>query len=241
MVRKAKQKTPAISVVIPAYNEEELLLPLLQSLREQTYRDFEVIVIDNNSTDKTATVARHFHARVITEYKQGYVHALNRGIKDARGTILAITDADSLPDADWLMAIADSFKDPEVIALTGHAKFDINSAILRYMSEYAYLFFTRLNFLIGKPHTAGFNLAFKRAYSKKIGILDPAYHIGADVYMGLALKKHGKVIFSKKAIVKTSSRRWQKEAVKSFSQYSAAYLYTVWFHRPAPIKLLAIR
>lgn len=233
--------TPAISVVIPAYNEEKLLGKLLKRLQEQTFQDFTVIVIDNNSTDKTVALAKHFNAEVITETKQGYVHALNRGLQEAKSPIVAVTDADSLPDRHWLMAIAKSFEKNNIIGLTGKPTFDVESAFVSRLTEHLSTFFMQVHFLIGKPHTVGFNLAAKKEYIQKIGKIDPAYQIGADVYVGLALKKHGKVIFEKDAVVRTSTRRLKKEAGKSLLKYSAAYLYTVWLNKPAPVKLIAIR
>lgn len=235
-----KSAQPLITVVIPAYNEEKLLAKTLACIRKQTYQLFDIIVIDNNSTDNTAATAKLYGAKVIREAKQGYVHALNRGLKEAKGEIIAVTDADSQPDKTWLFHIVKSMKS-NVVGVTGRAKFDIKSKPLRLLVDNSYMFFTYLNFFIGKPHINGFNLAVRKKYVDLLGDLNPAYQIGADVHLGLSLKRYGKVKYTKKAIVLTSTRRWQKEAGKAFTKYSAAYLYTVWLRKPLPSKLVAIR
>lgn len=236
-----KNTHPSITVVIPAYNEEKLLTKTLASVREQSYQNFDIIVIDNNSTDNTKAVAKLYNAKVIRETKQGYVHALNRGLKEAKGEIIAVTDADSLPDKKWLYHIAKSMKKKSVVAVTGTAKFDIKSKPLRLLVDNSYMLFTYFNFFLGKPHITGFNLAVRKKYVDLLGDLNPAYQIGADVHLGLSLKRYGKIKFTKQAIVLTSTRRWQKEATKAFTKYSAAYLYTVWLRKPPPSKLIAVR
>ena len=62
-----RSSNPLVSVVIPAYNEEKYLPACLEALSRQTFRDFEVVVVDNNSTDRTAEIARSLGARVVHE------------------------------------------------------------------------------------------------------------------------------------------------------------------------------
>ena len=85
-------KGKKISVVIPAYNEEDGI--------SQTVNDFmipmvdEVVVVDNNSTDKTAEKAKQSGARVVHEENQGYGHAVRRALKEATGDYVVLTEAD---------------------------------------------------------------------------------------------------------------------------------------------------
>lgn len=90
------KKRPAVSVVIPAYNEERYLAACLTSLQKQTLKNFETIVVDNNSTDKTAEIARRFGAKVVKELKQGIIPARERGFREAKAEIIARTDADTI-------------------------------------------------------------------------------------------------------------------------------------------------
>ena len=81
-----------VSVVIPAYNEEESIYDVVKDF-SKSYVD-EVIVVDNNSTDKTAELAKKAGARVVRETKQGYGYAIQRGLREAKGDIIIVTEAD---------------------------------------------------------------------------------------------------------------------------------------------------
>jgi glycosyltransferase involved in cell wall biosynthesis len=72
---------PAISVIIPAFNEEEFLGNCLLSLKKQDFKDFEIIVVDNNSTDKTGEIAKKFGVILVSEKNQGVAFARNIGVQ----------------------------------------------------------------------------------------------------------------------------------------------------------------
>ena len=104
---------PAVTVVIPAYNAAATLAPALESVLAQTYDDFEVIVVDDGSTDGTASVAAGFGSpvRCIRTENGGVSRARNRGLEEAEGALVAFLDADDLwrPDklARQVPALAD--------------------------------------------------------------------------------------------------------------------------------------
>src|ERR1700740_3471780 len=103
---------PRFSVVIPAYNEAEFLGSCLDSLRAQDFRDpYEIIVVDNNSTDATADAARSRGVTVVHEPKPGVCSARQRGTAAARGEIVVSTDADTTFGSDWLSRIDRAFRD----------------------------------------------------------------------------------------------------------------------------------
>ena len=115
-----KPNKPEISVVIPAYNEAKYLPKCLESIIKQTFNNYEIIVVDNNSTDNTAWIARSFGARVVKEKIQGMIPARERGFREAKAEIIARTDADTVVTKDWLEKIFRTFQtNPEVIALSG--------------------------------------------------------------------------------------------------------------------------
>ena len=103
---------PACSVVIPARNAARLLPHCLAALRGQTLRptDFEVIVVDDGSTDATAETARRHGARCVSQPPRGPAAARNMGARQARGRILAFTDADCRPAPDWLQAMVQALE-----------------------------------------------------------------------------------------------------------------------------------
>jgi len=83
----------SVSLVIPAYNEEATIASVIQEFKNQEALD-EIIIVDNNSKDRTAEIARQQGARVVGEAKQGYGHALRAGMDQANGDILILSEAD---------------------------------------------------------------------------------------------------------------------------------------------------
>lgn len=97
---KAKKK---VSVIIPVYNGEKTLQRCLDSLLCQTYKNFEIIAVDNNSKDRTKKIIKgSTKIKYIFESKKGRSSARNAGIKAAHGRIIAMTDCDCIAPKDWL-------------------------------------------------------------------------------------------------------------------------------------------
>jgi glycosyltransferase involved in cell wall biosynthesis len=104
-------QTLQISIVIPVYNEEQHLAACLEAISRQTVKPFEVLVVDNNSTDATVTVARSFpFVTVLSEKRQGVVYARDRGFNQARGDIIGRIDADTVISQNWVATIEQLFK-----------------------------------------------------------------------------------------------------------------------------------
>ncbi len=107
-----------LSVIVPAYNAEATLPALLDSLSNQSYDEFEVVVIDDASRDQTNRIAWSYPCELITlSENRGPAYARNVGAKKARGEILAFTDSDCRVDSNWVANIHKhfSYSDTEVI------------------------------------------------------------------------------------------------------------------------------
>jgi peptidoglycan/xylan/chitin deacetylase (PgdA/CDA1 family) len=204
-----------ISIVIPALNEEKLLPDCLNSLRNQDYTgEYEIIVADNGSTDRTPDIARQFGAKVISCTKEKSVfYARQVGAGAARGDIIAQADADTVYPVDWLRRIAEKFASrPNVVAITGRFVYRKPPwwAIFEYFLR---TFGNWITAISGMPLViSGATLAFRRwAYISAGGYLGITY--SAD-QIGICrrLSKLGKVIYDKKLYVVTSSRAVQKPA-----------------------------
>ena len=115
---------PFISVVIPVWNGAEAIAVCLRAIGEQTYpRElYEVFVVDNGSLDNTREVVRSFpFATLLLEPEAGSYRARNRGLAAAQGEVVAFTDADCIPDRDWLTAAARAARQyPSAGVLAGH-------------------------------------------------------------------------------------------------------------------------
>ncbi len=115
------RRAPEISVVVPAYNAADTLAACLDALQAQTaprWR-YEIIVVDDGSTDGTAQVGARRGVRVIHQTHRGASAARNQGIRTARGRLVFFTDADCAPAPDWVEAMAAPFADPAVAGCKG--------------------------------------------------------------------------------------------------------------------------
>ena len=112
--------TLAISVIVPAYNEEKYLADCLRCLSEQDFNlPYEIVVVDNNSTDQTAQIAESFpKVRLIEEPNQGVVFAKQTGLLAARADIAAVCDADCRPPPNWLLCAYSSLQQEGVVGVT---------------------------------------------------------------------------------------------------------------------------
>ena len=111
-----------ITVVVPTYNEERNIERCLRALNNQNIpRDsYEIIVVDGDSKDKTREIASKYADKVIRQVSSGVGGARNDGAMVASGQIVATTDADCIPDEDWLHTILEDFDDEEIVAVTGY-------------------------------------------------------------------------------------------------------------------------
>ncbi len=108
-----------VSVVIPAHNEESNIADTIRAVLNQDYHDFEVIVVDNASVDKTGEVASAFPVTVVREDRKGLLWARERGRTESTGDIIANIDADCLPERDWISRGVGHFEHPRVAAVSG--------------------------------------------------------------------------------------------------------------------------
>lgn len=210
-----------ISVIIPARNEEENIGSLLEALQKQTYpaQLFEVIVIDDHSSDGTADIVREFlpvkliqlkEDNVINSYKK---KAIETGIKAATGELIVTTDADCLPLPNWLSTIADFKEETSSVFIAAPVVFENNNSLLQI--------FQALDFMILQGITGaavakkslsmcnGANLAYeKKAFEEVDGFsgIDSIASGDDMLLMHKIWKRHpGKVQYlkSKDAIVST--------------------------------------
>mgnify|MGYP003694441611 CR=1 FL=1 len=102
-------RVPRISVVVCTYNGARTIRDCCEGLRRLDYPNFEVIVVNDGSTDATAAIVEEYGFRVISGENRGLSHARNVGLHAATGEIVAYTDDDAYPDPDWLRYLAAAF------------------------------------------------------------------------------------------------------------------------------------
>jgi glycosyltransferase involved in cell wall biosynthesis len=134
--------SPRVTVVIPCRDDADFLDACLAALAVQTRPADRVVVVDNASTDASASVARSYGADVVDEPLIGIWPAAARGYDEARGSadIIARLDADSRPHPDWIAQVVRAFvADPGLGVLTGGAEFYGASPLVNYLGDHWYV------------------------------------------------------------------------------------------------------
>lgn len=236
-------KRPAISVVIPAHNEE-LFLPLcLSSMRKQDFdQPYEVIVVDNASTDQTARIARHFGARVIAEPIPGLSRSCKIGFDHARAPIIARTDADTIVPRNWLSRIHETFaQDPRLVGLTGPVyplEANVIERIFFYPACLLWMLFERA---MGSGYFYA-NMAARTWAYKTCGGFDPTMKFGEDAYIGKKLSKIGNVRIVFSCFIFASARRIRAHGLVHYLlHYVFANYVRTWILRMDPDTIEPIR
>lgn len=212
-----------VSIVIPAYNEEHHLAACLQAIARQTIAPYQVVVVDNNSTDATAAVARRFpFVTVISEKKQGVVHARNAGFAAAAGDVIGRIDVDTLLSPTWVANVQRIFADEHVDAVSGSIGFydvpfdGLFARIDGFFRNYLATNLARRNELF----LYGSNMAIRRsvwAGISKTLCRNPAFHEDIDMAAHFAHSEHV-VVFDAALRADVSARRIDTD-VKIYYNY----------------------
>lgn len=199
-----------ISIVIPVYNEGEHLGACLKAIVAQTVKPYEVIVVDNNSSDNSTQIAESFgFVKLLREPKQGVVHARNRGFDAAKGEIIGRIDADTLLPTDWVDQVGKIFCDESVTAVSGSAHY-YDFAWDRLADWGDFKLRGHLSRKLGRDNFLwGANMAVRRSdwLNVRRSLCDSA-HLHEDFDLGIHLERQGSsVIYDQSLIAGVSSRR----------------------------------
>lgn len=213
---------PAVSVVVPTFNEEKYISPCIASLKKQTFTDFEVIAIDK-STDSTTRMCREAGWRIVTQVTPGISAARKEGFAATRGEIIASTDADSAVDPGWLENIVASFSDPRVVCVYGPTYF-LEKNLLYNLLGHLNTVFLLINRLFQNDQTVGMNFAVRKSAYEQIGGYNTSLPTAEDVDVGYRIRKVGKIVYNPKVIVYTSSRRLSHQKLGFFTHHIANFI-----------------
>ena len=213
-----EQPWPRISVVVCSHNGERTIGECLEGLLDLDYPDFEVIVVDDGSTDATAAIAKDYGYRLITTSNLGLSNARNIGIDEATGEIIAYLDDDARPDPHWLTYLAATFLSTEHAGvggpnLTPPGDGPIADCVARAPGNPVHVLLSDLE----AEHIPGCNMAFRKASLQAIGGFDPQFRVaGDDVDVCWRLRQRGWTLgFSPAAVVwhhrRTSIRAYWKQ------------------------------
>jgi len=193
-----------ISVIIPAYNAEETLGACLRALQAQSVgRDsYEVIVVDDGSTDHTADTVRGSQVRLIQQANAGAGAARNAGAQSASGNLLLFTDADCTPAPDWVAQMTAPFIATEVQGAKGVYASSQRELVARfvqleYEERYARLArYNRIDFV------DTYSAAYRREVFDANAGFDPFYYRLQDQELSFRLARQGhRLVFAPRAVV----------------------------------------
>ena len=210
----------SLSIVIPAYNEEHHLKDCLDAIAAQTVQPDEVIVVDNNSTDKTVEIAKTYSfVRIINEKEQGIVNARNAGFNAAKCDIIGRVDADNIVVTEWIEHVKKLFEDSEVAAVTGPMYFyDMPLQEDNYFAEH--IFKKALHKLAKDfPFLAGNNMAIRStAWHAVKDETCEVKNIHEDVDLAIHLQTNGyNILYDGEIRSGTSARRFDDPPLKFMS------------------------
>ncbi|VVM05748.1 Putative mycofactocin biosynthesis glycosyltransferase MftF [Methylacidimicrobium cyclopophantes] len=176
------RQLPKISVIVCNFNGGRFLGDCIRSLQQLQYPDFEIIVVDDGSTDGSRKLLETFEGiRVIHQENGGLSVARNRGIAAAEGEVLAFTDADCVVDEDWLYFLASAFQSGDLAGVGGPniappPATAVEAVIAAAPGSPSHVLLTdRL-----AEHLPGCNMAFRRTALEKIGGFVPEFRVAGD-------------------------------------------------------------
>jgi len=199
------QRYPKVSIVVACYNGGRTLQPCLDSLTRLNYPDYEVIVVDDGSTDITPQVASLYkNFRTLSQAHQGLSVARNAGLFASQGEVVAFTDADCRADEDWLYYLAADLLKGSFVGVGGHNFLPpddsaVAAAVMVSPGGPAHVMLTDRQ----AEHIPGCNMAFYKWALVEIGGFDPIFHrAGDDVDVCWRLQQRGyRIGFSPPAFV----------------------------------------
>ena len=203
-----------ISFIIPCYNEEAHIKDCIRAIRKYVwYVPYEIIVVDNNCTDNTASIAESELAIVIKETRKGVVFARQAGYEAATGRLIANIDADSKITDGWVWEALSCLSNDNVVAVSGPLEYDGASFSLKVMTKLYYLLAKVSNDHIG-VFLQGGNCIIKKKALDDVGGYDTSIAFyGEDTMTAKRIQHIGKIVFNMYMITTTSPRRLEEQGV----------------------------
>jgi len=229
-----------LSFVIPAYNEKNYIGNCLKSIFEATkdkFTDFEIIVINNASTDKTREVAAAFSGvKVVDEPDKSLTKARQKGLTEAKGEWLAYIDADTKLSENWLELLLQAIeKNKKMVCYSGPYRYYDAAKYREFILNLLWKISAPITYRLVGYMVLGGNFVAKKQALLAMGGFDTSIEFyGEDTNLARRLSKFGDVIFDMKFFIYSSSRRFKDQGlIKLSAIYAINFISEVVFHRPA--------
>jgi cellulose synthase/poly-beta-1,6-N-acetylglucosamine synthase-like glycosyltransferase len=181
---------PSVTIVVPTYNAEETIGPLLESLLHLDYPTYDIIIVNDGSKDRTREIVERYPVRLINQPNRGASAARGAGLQAASSEIVAYVDSDVTVTPDWLRGLVRPFSDETVGATTGRTVFLRNEKCTSWLRSMDIErrnagrgTFTRL--------ANGPNSAFRRSLLLEIGGFDPNWFHAEDTEVSYRIWRRG--------------------------------------------------
>ncbi|GHO48841.1 glycosyltransferase [Ktedonospora formicarum] len=245
--------TPLVSVIIPAWNEEVGLLSTVKTLLEGTYRNLEIVVVNDGSTDGSDALMRRFlykyerqvagrrdMPRLVYHYQSngGKGKALNTGISLSHGQIIVSIDADCLVHREAIANFVTCFRDPKVMAAVGNVKIGNTRTLVGAIQHLEYLFsfyFKKADSIMNTIYIIGGAAgAFRREVFERLGGYS-VENITEDIELSVRIQKAGwKIVYAPDAIIYTEGAstirglmkqrlRWKRGRFETFRDHRSLF------------------
>jgi len=226
-----------ITFIIPAYNEEGNVVSCVNSIQKEVLRHpelkYEMIVVDNNSTDNTAREAASTGAQVLFEAEKGVVFARNAGYRKAKYSYIANIDCDNKIPEGWIDIALREIEKSEVSAISGPLVYEDVSPLITLGGEFFYLIARSLHHLVG-PTLQGGNYIIKKEVLDKMNGYDTSFDFyGEDSRTAQCASEFGTVKLIPDLWILASPRRIKGQGlVNTIWKYSTNYFWVCFFGKP---------
>lgn len=244
-----KNYRPLVSVMIPAWNEEVGLLNTVKTLLTSTYKNMELVVVNDGSTDGSDAMMRSFvekyeremwgipHMPILYHYQQngGKGSALNTAVKLSHGDILLSIDADCIVHKRAVASFVKAFRDPRVMAAVGNVRIGNTKTLVGTIQYLEYLFgfyFKKADSLLNTIYIIGGAAgAFRREVFDRLGGYSTS-NITEDIELSVGIQEQGwKIVYCPDALVYTEGASTLQGLMKQRLRWKRGRFQTFWEHR----------
>ena len=225
--KTAVERTPAVSVIVPAYNEEQTIGRTLKNLLGLDYpkNKLEIVVVDDGSTDRTYEQIKKIKSpriKILRQKNGGKASALNFGLAKTKHDLVAVVDADSFPEKAALLKAVQYFSQPKIAAVTSHVLVGKKKTVFEKWQDLEFMLVAvarkvreKLNLIDATP---GAMSVYRKEVLKRLGGFDEK-NLLEDVEIAWRLLRHGyKIKMAYDAVVRTnypdSWRKWWQQRTR---------------------------
>lgn len=213
-----------ISVIVPTYNEGKTIGKCLEALKRQTFKDYEIVVVDGHSKDNTVEIAKRYADKILFDEGKGTGAARNLAVKEVDSEIVAFVDGDTTVTENWVETVDKVFK-KGIVGVGGPLLPDGGGFSDKLIFFVCADLLRRTSSALGAHQFSGANCAYSRKAYLKAGGFREDLDMLDDVDLSMRIKKFSKGKFEPKLYAMTSLRRTkQKGHMKTVQEYLRGYI-----------------